>query len=93
VVIIEGDDQATADQLYASAVAPFAFSKTVVRLKQNQAVGENLPPALAETIPNLPQLHGGKSFAVLCSGSSCQPPVFALAELQQALEQAKSADQ
>ncbi len=82
VVIIEGEDQATADQLYATAVAPFAFSKTVIRLKQNQAVAENLPPALAETIPQLPELRAGRSCAVLCSGSTCQPPVFAPAELQ-----------
>jgi hypothetical protein len=93
VLIIEADDEATADQLYASAVAPFAFSKTVIRLKQNQAVAKNLPPALAESIPNLPQLHGRKSFAVLCSGSSCQPPVFAPAELQHALQEAGNGDQ
>ena len=85
VVIIEGEDEATANQLYASAVAPFAFSKAVIRLKQNQAVPENLPPALADTIPQLPALRDGRSCAVLCSGSACQPPVFSADELRKQL--------
>jgi uncharacterized protein len=49
-------------------------------------VAGNLPPVLAETIPNLPQLNAAKSFAVLCSGSACQPPVFDATELQKQLE-------
>jgi uncharacterized protein YyaL (SSP411 family) len=85
VVIIEGEDEATANQLYASAVAPFAFSKAVIRLKQNQAVPESLPPALADTIPQLPALRDGRSCAVLCSGSACQPPVFSADELRKQL--------
>ena len=92
MVIIEGEDEATANQLYASAVAPFAFSKAVVRLKQNQAVAENLPPALAQTIPQLPALREGRSCAVLCSGSACQPPVFSADELRKQLR-AVSKDQ
>jgi len=84
VVVIAGEDNA-AEELYAAAVAPFAFAKSTLRLAANQAVRENLPPALAETIPNLPQLNSGKSFAVLCSGSTCQPPVFSAVELRSAL--------
>ena len=38
-----------------------------------------------ETIPNLPQIKSGKSFAVLCSGSTCQPPVSTAEELRQTL--------
>jgi uncharacterized protein len=86
VVVIAGEENASAaDELYAAAVEPFAFSKAVLRLAPNQAVRENLPPALAETIPNLPQLNVGQSFAVLCSGSTCQPPVFTPAELRSAM--------
>jgi uncharacterized protein len=85
VVILQGDDEATADQLYASAVAPFAFSKAVIRLKQSQAVAENLPPALAETVPQVPELRGSRSCAVLCSGSTCQPPLFSADELRKQL--------
>ena len=85
VVIIEGGDEATANQLYASAVAPFAFGKAVIRLKENQAVAENLPPALAQTIPQLPAVREGRSCAVLCSGSACQPPVLSAEELRKQL--------
>ena len=89
VVVIAGEESGNiADELYAAAVAPFAFAKSTLRLAVNQAVAENLPPALAATIPNLPQLQSGKSFAVLCSGSSCQPPLFSAAELRSALEKA-----
>jgi uncharacterized protein len=85
VVILEGNDEATADQLFASAIGPFAFSKVVIRLKQNQAVAENLPPALAETIPQLPEVHGGRSCAVICSGSTCRAPVSSADELRKQL--------
>ncbi|MFZ1011253.1 MAG: thioredoxin domain-containing protein, partial [Candidatus Sulfotelmatobacter sp.] len=87
VVVIAGEGSAdSASDLAAVANAGFAFNKTTLRLAANQAVAENLPPALAETIPNLPQLRSDKSFAVLCSGSACQPPVNDAAELQRALQ-------
>ncbi len=87
VVVITGEGSAdSASDLAAVATAGFAFNKTTLRLAANQAVAENLPPALAETIPNLPQLRSGKSFAVLCSGFACQPPVSDAAELQRALQ-------
>jgi hypothetical protein len=60
----------------------------VLRLSANQAVHGNLPPALAASIPNLPQLSSGKPFAVLCSGFTCQPPVTDSLELGRALESA-----
>jgi len=86
VVIIEADKEAQA--LHAAANAPFAFNKAVLRLQASQAVAQNLPPVLAETIPHLQELHAGRSFAVLCSGSSCQPPIFEPAELEAALASA-----
>ena len=89
VVVIAGEGSAnSASDLAAVATAGFAFNKTTLRLAANQAVAENLPPALAETIPKLPQLGSGKSFAVLCSGSACQPPVSDPAELRRALQSA-----
>ncbi len=88
VVIAEDGDQDAAEKLYAEAIAPFAFQKTTLRLAANQAVQENLPPTLAATIPNLPTLGSGKSFAVLCSGSACQPPIFDAAVLRSAVEAA-----
>ena len=88
VVIAEDGDEDAAEKLYAEAGAPFAFNKTTLRLAANQAVAENLPHGLAETIPNLPAVGSGKSFAVLCSGSSCQPPLFDAAELRSTVEAA-----
>jgi len=87
VVVITGED-GQAEELYAEAIAPFAFTKTTLRLAANQAVPQNLPPVLAHTIPNLPNLNSGKSFAVLCSGTSCQPPVLSAQELRQNLSAA-----
>jgi len=86
VVVIAADgDQAAAEKLLAAAIAPFAFYKSTLRLTSNQAVAQNLPPQLAATIPHLPGLGAGKSFAVLCSGSTCQPPIFDAAELRREL--------
>jgi uncharacterized protein YyaL (SSP411 family) len=91
VVIAQEGDEATADGLQALAIASFAFNQSVLRLNSSQAVAENLPAALAETIPHLRELHGEKSFAVLCSGSTCQPPIFRPADLQGALRKADRA--
>jgi uncharacterized protein YyaL (SSP411 family) len=88
VVVIGDPTEGTASSLAAVAAGSFAFNKSVLRLTANQAVAGNLPPALAATIPNLPQLSSGKSFAVLCSGFACQPPVTDQAELRRALESA-----
>jgi uncharacterized protein YyaL (SSP411 family) len=84
VVIAEDPD----DKLFEEAVAPFAFNKTALRFTRSQAVSQNLPPVLAATIPHLPQMGSGGSFAVLCSGSTCQPPVTGAAELRGALGEA-----
>jgi uncharacterized protein YyaL (SSP411 family) len=87
VVVIAGEGSSdSANDLAAVATAGFAFNKTTLRLAANQAVAENLPPALAETVPKLPRLGSRESFAVLCSGSACQPPVSDAAELLRALQ-------
>jgi uncharacterized protein len=85
VVVAESGSVDSAAALTAVATTAFAFNKSVLRLESNQAVAENLPPALAATIPNLPGLGSGKSFAVLCSGLACQPPVTDPDELRRAL--------
>src|SRR5580692_7729834 len=85
VVIADHAGEETAESLAAVASAAFAFNKSMLRLTANQAVAGNLPPALAVTIPSLPGLSTGKSFAVLCSGFACQPPLADPAELRRAL--------
>ena len=87
VMIIGGDELAA--QLYSAAAASFAFSRSVIKLAANEAVTQNLPPTLAETIPNLPGIHSGKTIAVICSGFSCQPPVFDLESLKRLLEEVR----
>ena len=82
VVIAEDGDEHKASELYSAAVAAFAGNKTVLRFAANQAVEKNLPPVFGATIPHLPTLGLGRSFAVLCSGSVCQPPVFDPAGLE-----------
>ncbi|HEY6336936.1 MAG TPA: thioredoxin domain-containing protein [Candidatus Sulfotelmatobacter sp.] len=86
VVVIAGERAESANELHAAANAPFAFHKSTLRLTANEAVGQNLPPALAATIPHLPLLKSGQSFAVLCSGSACQSPVTDAQELKQQLQ-------
>ena len=88
-VVVVGKDEVAAE-LYQAAVRPLGLSMAVLRLDADKAVAQNLPPALAETIPNLPALGGGRSFdgrsfAVVCSGFACQPPIFDVQELGRAL--------
>ena len=86
VVVVGDESEASAANLLAIAGSAFSFTKSVLRLAANQVVAENLPPALAATLPNLPELKSGKSFAVLCSGFSCQPPITNPDQLRRALE-------
>jgi hypothetical protein len=51
-------------------------NKTVLKLPRSAIDAHGLPPSLAETLPYLPELSVGRSFAVVCSGTSCQPPVY-----------------
>jgi uncharacterized protein YyaL (SSP411 family) len=72
VVVGEGRE---AHELAAMANARYAVNKQVIPMRPDQITAGNLPPALAETLPNLPELKSGKAFAVLCKGNACLPPV------------------
>jgi uncharacterized protein len=85
VMVIAESESEAGDSFMAIAAEGFAFNKSVLRLPPNQALAENLPPALAATIPHLPQLRSNKAFAVVCSGSSCQPPITEPGELRKTL--------
>ena len=84
-VVVVGQDEA-AGRLFRAAAQPLGLNTAVLRLAANGVVAQNLPPALAETIPNLPALREGRSFAVVCSGFACQPPVFDADELGRSLD-------
>ncbi len=83
-IVIVGNDE-LADRLYDLAVAPCSASKAVLKLAANKAVPQNLPAALAETIPQLPAVTEGKTVAVICSGFTCQPPIDDPHELARSL--------
>jgi uncharacterized protein YyaL (SSP411 family) len=72
-VVVIGDDE-QAQQLAAMATARYAVNKAVITLRHEQVTQENLPPVLAETLPELPSLGDQASFAVVCKGNTCQPP-------------------
>jgi len=88
-IVIMGDDE-LADRLNDAAVAPYSASKAVLKLPPGKAVAQNLPPALAETIPQLPAVKEGKTIAVVCAGFTCQPPTSDLQELAQSLRRITS---
>jgi uncharacterized protein len=74
-----------AEQLWTAAVAGFAFNKSAIRLTPNEAIAQNLPPALAATIPAVPGIQETQASAIVCSGFSCQPPMSDAEELARAL--------
>jgi uncharacterized protein YyaL (SSP411 family) len=82
VVVGEGEE---AERLRSVAVATFAFNKAVIHLTQSAVVSQNLPPALAATIPGVPGIAGSASIAIVCSGASCQPPASDPRHLEQLL--------
>jgi hypothetical protein len=83
-VCVIGDD-AAARRLEAVALARYAVNKSVIRLRRDQLGG--LPRTLAETLPHLPGLKSEGSFAVVCSGKGCLPPVATVDELIGAMNQ------
>jgi hypothetical protein len=82
VVVIGSDD--TADALRQRALSIYAANKAVLRFPPSEVVEQNLPPALAATIPPLASTQS-KSLAILCSGMTCQPPVSDPGELARML--------
>jgi uncharacterized protein YyaL (SSP411 family) len=85
-IVIVGNDE-LAGRLYNAALAPYIAGKAVLKLSANQAIPQNLPPALAETIPQLPAVKEEKTVAVVCSGFTCQPPISDPAELARGLHE------
>ncbi len=86
-IVIAGSGEA-AEKLKAAAIAPFSFHKSVLHLPEGEVVPQMLPPALAETIPNLPDVKQRKTVAVLCSNFTCQPPISDAAALTKQLSEA-----
>ncbi|MGI9103977.1 MAG: thioredoxin domain-containing protein [Terriglobales bacterium] len=86
VAVVGNDDRAR--ELYAAALAPFALNKSVVKVSDSAAAPRNLPPVLAQTVPELPAVKEGKSAAILCSNFVCRPPISDPDELARLLREA-----
>ncbi|HEV7553142.1 MAG TPA: thioredoxin domain-containing protein [Candidatus Angelobacter sp.] len=86
-VVILGSGEKAA-QLEATALKRLGLNQSVVRLLHEKITPQMLPPALAETIPNLPAVKKGHTVAIICSGFTCQPPISEPAELERALAKA-----
>jgi uncharacterized protein len=83
-VIVVGEDD-LADELEAAARAGYAVNKTVLRAPAEVLRAGALPPLLAMTLTQLPQLQERASFVVLCQGTHCLPAMRTVAELQAAM--------
>lgn len=89
-IVVIGDD-AVASELYSEAVRGALFGRSVLKLNSNHAVAQNLPPALATTIPHLPAVKAGITTAIVCSGFTCLPPVSTVTDLHRLLDRQESA--
>jgi hypothetical protein len=79
-VCVIGADR-NAELLEAAALGRYAVNKSVARFDRVRM--GTLPPVLEKTLPRLPRVEG--SFAVVCSGHTCQPPVKTPEELAEIL--------
>ena len=83
-IVVVGEDE-TSTQLYDEAITATSFGSSVLKLNFSQAVEPNLPPSLAVTIPQLPEVKRGETVAVVCSSGSCKPPAHNVEILRQLL--------
>jgi uncharacterized protein YyaL (SSP411 family) len=85
-VAIVGNDR-LADELYSIAVSNFRLGLTTIKIAAENVVPQNLPRALAETIPQLPSVKQGKAAAIICSNFACRPPIDEPTKLSAALSE------
>jgi uncharacterized protein YyaL (SSP411 family) len=83
-VVVVGEDD-LAEELEAAAREGYMVHRSVLRTTAARLQTGPLPLLLAETLPQLPQLREKGSFAVVCRGTACLPPVSTPEELRAAL--------
>lgn len=83
-VVVVGDD-AEADRMEAAAREGYAVNKSVLRIARAVLMAGSLPPVLRSTLTQLPQLQNAASFATVCRGTQCLPPVSTAEALRAAL--------
>ncbi|MDP9159578.1 MAG: thioredoxin domain-containing protein [Acidobacteriota bacterium] len=88
-VIVIGNGEPAA-KLYAAAMHNFAFGKSVLRFNADKVIPQNLPTALAKTLPEIPAIRAGlkdgEAIAVVCSNFTCLPPISDPDELSRLLK-------
>ena len=84
VVIGEAKDERTS-KLLTTAYQALRANKRVLAFTPGAIKNGELPPGLAATLPNLP--FADAPLAVVCTASSCRPPVRTPEELKHALEE------
>jgi uncharacterized protein YyaL (SSP411 family) len=84
VVIVGSGPEAI--RLEALAVARFAINKTVMRIDPARLLSGEVPPALAETLLQIPRPSGVEVWAMVCRGRTCLPPITDGEALLKALE-------
>jgi uncharacterized protein YyaL (SSP411 family) len=72
VVVTGKSDDSAAHKLELAAAETFRFGKALLRITPETQSKGWLAPALAETLPHL---NAGVAQAIVCSGTTCQPPV------------------
>jgi uncharacterized protein len=83
-VVVVGEDN-LAEALETTAQEGYLVNKTVLKTTAAALRQAKLPPVLQATLPQLPQLQEKASFAVVCQGTQCLPPVHTVEELRAAL--------
>jgi len=84
-VVVVGSGE-LAEKLCGEAIKRYSVTKSVLSFDFDKIVPQNLPPALGQTLPHLPSINEKKTAAVICSGFSCQPPIYDPGQLASRLE-------
>jgi uncharacterized protein YyaL (SSP411 family) len=82
VVVTGRADDPAAQQLERAAAETFRFGKSVLRITSESHATMWLAPALAETLPHL---GADVAQALVCTGTTCQPPISDAAQLRKIL--------
>ena len=86
IVIVGPERDPRREALWRAALDAPAAGKRVLAMSERTVASGSLPAGLASTLPNL-NLDAGP-LALVCSGTSCQPPARTAEELTEALRRA-----
>jgi uncharacterized protein len=87
VVVMGPTDDPSARALEQTANKIYRYAKAVLRVTPEKIENAKLPPALAETIPNLP---ANEAQALVCIETTCHPPTKNPTELKAILTETRA---